>query len=75
MCLGLPMRLLEIESNQMGLAETLGVSRKISLHLVPDVEVGDYLMVHAGYAIERINTEEAASRLRLLEEMIGELEA
>ena len=74
MCLGLPMRLLEIERNQMGLAETLGVSRKISLHLVPDVEIGDYLMVHAGYAIERINTEEAASRLRLLEEMIGELE-
>lgn len=74
MCLGLPMRLLEIESNKMGWAETLGVSRKISLHLVPDVQIGDYLMVHAGYAIERINTEEAASRLRLLQEMIGELE-
>lgn len=74
MCLGLPMRLLEIERNQMGLAETLGVSRKISLHLVPDVEIGDYLMVHAGYAIERINTEEAASRLLVLQEMIGELE-
>ncbi len=74
MCLGLPMRLLEIERNQMGLAETLGVSRKISLHLVPDVEIGDYIMVHAGYAIERINTEEAASRLLVLQEMIGELE-
>ncbi|MDZ4132776.1 MAG: HypC/HybG/HupF family hydrogenase formation chaperone [Dethiobacteria bacterium] len=74
MCLGLPMRLLEIERNQMGLAETLGVSRKISLHLVPDVEIGDYIMVHAGYAIERINTEEAASRLLVLQEMIRELE-
>lgn len=72
MCLGMPMLLLEIENNQMGLAEALGISRKISLRLVPDAQVGDYLMVHAGFAIERINTEEAAARLTLLQEMIGE---
>jgi len=74
MCLGLPMRLLGIESSKMGIAETFGVSRQISLHLVPEAQIGDYLMVHAGYAIERINTEEAASRLLVLQEMIGELE-
>ncbi len=71
MCLGVPMRLLELEKNQMGRAETLGVSRTISLRLVPDARVGDYLMVHAGFAIEVINTEDAAEWLNLLQEMIG----
>lgn len=74
MCLGIPMRLLEIDSNQMGLAETLGVSRRISLRLVPDAQVGDYLLVHAGFAIEKIDTEVAAEILSVLQDSIGALE-
>lgn len=46
------MRLLTIDNNQMGWAETLGVSRKISLRLVPDARIGNYLLVHAGFAAE-----------------------
>jgi hydrogenase expression/formation protein HypC len=68
------MRLLELSNNQMGRAETLGVSRNISLRLVPDAQVGDYLLVHAGFAIEKIDTEEAAEILAVFEEAIGVVE-
>ncbi len=74
MCMGVPMLLLEIDNNQMGRAETLGVSRIISLRLVPDARIGDYLLVHAGFAIEKINAEEAEENMNLLQEMIGVLE-
>ena len=68
------MLLQEIDSNRMGRAETLGVSRKISLHLVPDAQVGDYLLVHAGFAIEKIDTEEAAEILTIFQEAIGDVD-
>jgi hydrogenase expression/formation protein HypC len=74
MCLGIPMRLLELNNNQMGRAETLGVCRKISLRLVPDAQVGDYLLVHAGFAIEKIDTEEAAEILTIFQEAIGDVD-
>jgi hydrogenase expression/formation protein HypC len=74
MCLGIPMRLLELSNNQMGRAETLGVSRNISLRLVPDAQVGDYLLVHAGFAIEKIDTEEAAEILTIFQEAIGDVD-
>ncbi len=71
MCLGIPMRLLELNNNQMGRAETLGVSRTISLRLVPEAKIGDYLLVHAGFAIEKIDTEEAAEILAVLQDAVG----
>lgn len=74
MCLGIPMRLLEIDSSQMGRAETLGVSRRISLRLVPDAQVGDYVLVHAGFAIEKIDTEEAAEILSVLQDSLEAVE-
>ncbi len=74
MCLGIPMLLQEIDSNRMGYAETLGVSRKISLRLVPDAQVGDYLLVHAGFAIEKIDIEEAAEILTIFQEAIGDVD-
>lgn len=66
MCLGIPMKILEIEG-EMGLAEITGVKRKISLQLV-EAEVGDYVIVHAGFAIQVMNEKEAQETIELLQE-------
>jgi hydrogenase expression/formation protein HypC len=68
MCLAIPMKVIEAEG-QFGKVEVEGVKRKVSFQLLPDVEVGDYVLIHAGFAIERINEEEAKKTLQLLTEL------
>ncbi len=67
MCLAIPMVL--VERNEFeGLAEIDGVQRRISVMYVPEAEVGDYVLVHAGYAIGQVDAEEAAKTLEMLRE-------
>jgi hydrogenase expression/formation protein HypC len=68
MCLAIPMKVLDIEGT-FGTVEIEGVKRKVSFQLLPHVEVGDYVLVHAGFAIEKINEEEARKTLDLLSEL------
>ncbi|MBW1677672.1 MAG: HypC/HybG/HupF family hydrogenase formation chaperone [Deltaproteobacteria bacterium] len=68
MCLAIPARVTKIDSN-MATIEVGGVSRSASLMLVTDVVVGDYVIVHAGFAIHRVDPEEAQESLRLLREL------
>lgn len=68
MCLGIPVRIVEI-SGEVGRSEFGGVQRDVSLKLLENVRVGDYVLVHAGFAIQTLNEEEAMETLRLLEEM------
>ena len=72
MCLAIPMRLVKIEGNK-GIVELSGVKKEISLDLLKEVEVGDYLIIHAGFAIEKLNEEEAKKTLSVWEE-IGTLQ-
>jgi len=67
MCLAIPMVLVERDEYE-GVAEVDGVRRQISVMFLPDVEVGDYVLVHAGYAIGQVDAEEAAQTLELLRE-------
>jgi len=67
MCLAIPMVLVE-RNEYEGVAEVDGVRRQISVMFLPDVEVGDYVLVHAGYAIGQVDAEEAAKTLELLRE-------
>jgi len=67
MCLGLPMKVIEVNGN-LAVAEADGVTREIGLHLVEDVKVGDRVMVHAGFAIEKMDEEEADEVLRLIKQ-------
>lgn len=71
MCLAIPMKVSTINGN-MATVEAAGVTRQACLDLV-DVfpELGDYVIVHAGYAIHRIDPEEARETLRYLEEAFG----
>jgi hydrogenase expression/formation protein HypC len=57
-----------------GTVELRGVRRKISMILFPDAEVGDHVLVHAGYAIGRVDAEEARATLELLDQAASESE-
>ncbi len=69
MCLAVPVRVVAIEEDGWGQVEVSGVQRRVSLRLVPEVGPGDYVLLHAGYAIARVDEEEARETLRLIEEM------
>jgi len=68
MCLAVPVMIQNIEGTQ-ALVELGGVKRTISLMLTPEAGVGNYVLVHAGYAIGILDEEEAKETLRLLGEI------
>ena len=71
MCLGVPMQVKTIE-NDMALCEIDGVERAASLMMLDDVEVGDYVLIHAGFAIEKIDDVEAQLTLQALREALDQ---
>lgn len=68
MCLGIPVKIIEIEGLK-GKAEFGGIIREVNLGLVEDIGVGDYVIVHAGFALQKLDEFEAQETLRLLEEI------
>jgi hydrogenase expression/formation protein HypC len=73
MCLAIPARVKSIEGVEAEV-EIGGVSRKASIMLTPEAKVGDYVLLHTGYAINVIDEEEAQETLKIFEE-IAEAEA
>jgi len=74
MCLAVPMKLVE-RREALGVAELDGVRREVSLMLQPDAEVGQYVLVHAGYAIGVVDEAEANETLELLRQVAGSMES
>ncbi len=77
MCLAIPGRIVEIYEEKglrMGKLDFGGTIRKCCLQYIPDAAVGDYALVHVGFAISTVDAEEAARTYKLLEEM-GEIMA
>jgi hydrogenase expression/formation protein HypC len=70
MCLGVPAKVVSIEGSS-AMAELGGVVYPVSLMLMEDTKVGDFVLVHAGFVIERIDPNEAAETLRLIREIGG----
>jgi hydrogenase expression/formation protein HypC len=70
-CLGIPAQIVELVDTDTGLAkaELSGVRRVVSVALCPEAEVGDWVLVHVGFALSRIDEEEARQTLELLEQM------
>ena len=68
MCLAIPALIKSIDGQQ-AVADIEGVTRDISLQLTPEAKVGDYVLLHTGYAISIIDAEEAEETLKLLREM------
>lgn len=67
MCLAIPAKIESIEGDRAE-ADIRGLKRKIGLALLPDAKVGEYVLLHAGFAIQRIDEHEAEETYRLLEE-------
>ena len=68
MCLAIPALITEKKTNNMATTEILGVTRDVSLDLTPQAEVGDYVLVHAGFAIEVVDEQYAQETLDLIKE-------
>ncbi len=68
MCLAVPALIKSIKGQQ-AVADIDGVTREISLQLTPEAKVGDYVLLHTGYAISIIDAEEAEETLKLLREV------
>jgi hydrogenase expression/formation protein HypC len=75
MCLAIPVQVTEVLPDNMAKVTLDGVSKVISTALVDDVQVGDYLVLHVGYALAKIEPEEAERTLVLLREMAEGAEA
>ncbi|MBW7909320.1 MAG: HypC/HybG/HupF family hydrogenase formation chaperone [Kiritimatiellae bacterium] len=73
MCLAIPGKVVAIETDANGVkmakANFGGVVKKVCLEYTPDVEVGDYVLVHVGFALSRVDEEEAQRTFQLLEEL------
>jgi len=71
MCLAVPAKVVEIvdEENQIAKVDIGGVRRNISVALLEDVRVGDWVLVHVGFAIQKVDEEEAMQTLTLLKQL------
>ena len=76
MCLAIPLRLVEISNlAAVGKVETGGMSKDVSLMLLPkEVKIGDYVLVHAGFALQKLDEEAALETLNLLRQMAEAIE-
>ena len=68
MCLGVPGKVVEIQKN-VAKVDVGGVLRDISLDLCPEVSIGEYVLIHTGFAIQKVDEEEAKETLELLKKM------
>jgi hydrogenase expression/formation protein HypC len=74
MCLGVPGRIVEVQEDglmRMGRVDFGGITRQVCLAYVPEAQVGDWVIVHVGFAISRLEEEEALEALQLLGEVFG----
>jgi hydrogenase expression/formation protein HypC len=72
MCLGIPGEIIEVRDDdglRVGKVRFAGISREVCLDYVPDAGVGDFVVVHVGFAISKIDAEEAARSYRILEDL------
>lgn len=68
MCLGIPMKIIEMEG-QEAVAEAGGIRKRIRLDLLEGVRMGDFVLIHTGYAIEKLDPEEAKVTLELIKQV------
>ncbi len=72
MCLAVPMKIVEMRG-ETAVAEIGGVRREVNVQLLEGAGVGDYVIDHAGFAIQKLDREDAEETLRLLREMADEI--
>lgn len=71
MCLSVPSKVVKIDENNMATVEAFGVKREVTLDLISEkVEIGDYILIHVGYAMSKIDKESAEESLKVYEQML-----
>ena len=76
MCLSIPSKVIEIDENNVATVETLGVTRKVSLDLISEeVKVGEYVLIHVGYAMQKIDTQFALESLEVYQKIAEDMDA
>lgn len=76
MCLSIPSKIIEIDENNVATVETLGVTRKVSLDLISEeVKVGEYVLIHVGYAMQKIDTQFALESLEVYQKIAEDMDA
>lgn len=74
MCLAVPSKIVEIDG-AMATVDVMGLRKQVSLLLLPEEpKIGDYVLVHAGFAINRMEPEQAEEALKIFEKLIKEME-
>jgi hydrogenase expression/formation protein HypC len=69
MCLGIPAKVVEIDESGIGKVDYLGTRIKTNLSLMEDINIGDWVIIHAGFAISKLNEEEAQETLEMLRDI------
>lgn len=69
MCLAIPGKVVEREEGNLATVDIMGVTRQVSLDLTPTAKAGDYVLIHAGFAIEVVDPEYAQETIDLIKEM------
>ena len=76
MCLSIPSKVIEVDENNVATVETLGVTRKVSLDLISEeVKVGEYVLIHVGYAMQKIDTQFALESLEAYKQIAEDMDA
>ena len=68
MCLAIPAKIVSLEADAMAVVSFEGVKKRISLALVDDAAVGDYVLIHVGFALHKVSPEDAERTLALMAE-------
>ncbi len=69
MCLGIPVKIIEKRKDTKALVEYKGVRQEVDLRLTPKAEVGDYVVLHAGFSIEQVDSQQAKETHRIIEDL------
>jgi hydrogenase expression/formation protein HypC len=64
MCLAIPMKVVSLEK-EFATVEVTGVKRKVNIQMLPDIKPGDYIIVHAGFAIQKVDEKQAKETLKM----------
>ena len=71
MCLAVPSKIIEINENNVAKVEVDGVIRETSLMLIDDIKIGDYVIVHAGFAINKVDEQAALQTIQDMKDILA----
>ncbi len=76
MCLSIPSKVISIDENNFAIVETLGVKRGVNLDLISEeVKVGDFVLIHVGVAMEKIDTKIALESLEIYKDIVSKMQS